>query len=141
MVGTHGYAAPEYIETGHLKVQSDIYSFGVVLYEILTGRRSLERDRPKSEQKLLDWVKQYPSDSGRFSVIMDPRLRNQYSPGAAKKIAKLADKCLKKNPEDRPAMSQIVESLKQAIQFSEPSSNSQSMASGSSRVKTVRKGK
>ncbi|XP_028762307.1 probable serine/threonine-protein kinase PBL19 [Neltuma alba] len=120
VVGTYGYAAPEYIETGHLKVQSDIWSFGVVLYEILTGRQALDRRRPK-EQKLLDWVKQYPADSGRFSMIMDPRLRNDYSHGAARKVAKLADRCLNKRPEERPSMSQVVESLKQALQYSETS--------------------
>ncbi|KAE9613758.1 putative protein kinase RLK-Pelle-RLCK-VIIa-2 family [Lupinus albus] len=140
VVGTQGYAAPEYIETGHLKVQSDMYSFGVVLYEILTGRRSLERNRPTAEQKLLDWVKQYPADTSRFSMIMDPRLRNQYSHGAARKIAKLADSCLKKIPEDRPSMSQIVETLKQALQHSDTSSNSQNPAE-SSRSKVVRQGK
>ncbi|XP_019446025.1 PREDICTED: probable serine/threonine-protein kinase PBL19 isoform X2 [Lupinus angustifolius] len=140
VVGTQGYAAPEYIETGHLKVQSDMYSFGVVLYEILTGRRSLERNRPTAEQKLLDWVKQYPADSSRFSMIIDPRLRNQYSHGAARKIAKLADSCLKKTPEDRPSMSQIVETLKQALQYSDTSSNSQNPAE-SSRSKVVRQGK
>ncbi|KAL9326774.1 hypothetical protein ACSQ67_007419 [Phaseolus vulgaris] len=142
VVGTQGYAAPEYIETGHLKVQSDMWSFGVVLYEILTGRRSLERNRPSAEQKLLDWVKQYPADTSRFGVIMDPRLRNQYSPQGARKIAKLADSCLKKNPEDRPSMSQIVEALQQALQHSETSNSSQDIAeSSSSRSKLVRKSK
>ncbi|XP_020231230.1 probable serine/threonine-protein kinase PBL19 [Cajanus cajan] len=142
VVGTHGYAAPEYIETGHLKVQSDMWSFGVVLYEILTGRRTLERNRPTAEQKLLDWVKHYPADSSRFVIIMDPRLRNQYSLPAARKIAKLADSCLKKNPEDRPSMSQIVESLKQALQYSETPNTSRDIAeSSSSRSKLVRKSK
>ncbi|OIV93388.1 hypothetical protein TanjilG_24108 [Lupinus angustifolius] len=140
VVGTHGYAAPEYIETGHLKVQSDMYSFGVVLYEILTGRRSLERNHPRGEQKLLDWVKQYPADTNRFSMIMDPCLRKQYSPGAARKIAKLADNCLKKIPEDRPSMNQIVETLKQALQYSDSSSSSQN-PDDSSRSNVVRKGK
>ncbi|KAK6120731.1 hypothetical protein DH2020_045528 [Rehmannia glutinosa] len=74
VVGTYGYAAPDYIETGHLTSKSDVWSFGVVLYEILTGRRSLERDRPRPEQKLLEWVKQYPADSRKFGMIMDPRL-------------------------------------------------------------------
>ena len=120
MVGTRGYAAPEYIQTGHLKVQSDIWSFGVVLYEMLTGRRSLDRKQDK-EQKLLEWVKQYPAHSRRFSMIMDPRLRNEYSHGAARKVAKLADKCLNKEPEERPSMSQVVESLKEALQCSEAS--------------------
>lgn len=116
MVGTYGYAAPDYIETGHLTNKSDVWSFGVVLYEILTGRRSLERYRPKAEQKLLEWVKQFPANSKKFSLLMDPRLENQYSRSAARKIAKLADNCLLKSAKDRPTMSQVVERLKQMIQ-------------------------
>ncbi|GAV77396.1 Pkinase_Tyr domain-containing protein [Cephalotus follicularis] len=119
VVGTLGYAAPEYVETGHLTIQSDIWTFGVVLYEILTGRRTVERNRPTMEQKLLDWVKQYPSDSKKFSMMMDPRLRNQYSINAARKVAKLADSCLNKNAKERPTMNQVVESLEIAIQESE----------------------
>ncbi|KAF3948606.1 hypothetical protein CMV_025418 [Castanea mollissima] len=104
VVGTYGYAAPEYVDTGHLTIQSDIWSFGVVLYEILTGRRALERNRPAMEQKLLEWVKQFPADTNKFSMIIDPRLRNQYPIAAARKIAKLADSCLNKNAKDRPTM-------------------------------------
>lgn len=87
----------------------------MVLYEILTGRRSLERERPKSEQKLLEWIKQYPVDSRKFGMIMDPRLENQYSLSAARKIAKLADTCLVKSAKDRPKMSKVVEELKQVV--------------------------
>ena len=139
VVGTYGYAAPEYVETGHLTVQSDIWSFGVVLYEILTGRRALERNRPTAEQKLLDWVKNYPADGKRFSMIMDPRLRGDFSPDAAKKIAKLADTCLNKNAKDRPTMNQIVESLKQAIQESQGSSSSANGTSLSHRANMVKR--
>ncbi|XP_062020829.1 probable serine/threonine-protein kinase PBL20 [Rosa rugosa] len=77
LVGTYGYAAPEYVETGHLSIHSDLWSFGVVLYEILTGRRVLERHQPTAEQKLLYWVRQYPADSKKFSMIIDPLLRDQ----------------------------------------------------------------
>ncbi|GFP91031.1 probable receptor-like protein kinase at5g47070 [Phtheirospermum japonicum] len=115
VVGTYGYAAPDYIETGHLTAKSDVWSFGVVLYEILTGRRSLDRDRPRSEQKLLEWAKQYPVDSRKFGMIMDPRLENHYSLSAARKIAKLADICLVKSAKDRPNMSKVVETLKEII--------------------------
>ncbi|OIV93389.1 hypothetical protein TanjilG_24109 [Lupinus angustifolius] len=73
-------------------------------------------------------------------MIMDPCLRKQYSPGAARKIAKLADNCLKKIPEDRPSMNQIVETLKQALQYSDSSSSSQN-PDDSSRSNVVRKGK
>ncbi|XP_059657689.1 probable serine/threonine-protein kinase PBL19 [Cornus florida] len=123
VVGTYGYAAPEYVDTGHLSIRSDIWSFGVVLYEILTGRRTVERSSPTTEQKLLEWVKLYPADSKRFTVIIDPRLRNQYSQNAARKIAKLADRCLNKNAKDRPTISQVVESLKQAIEESDQGSS------------------
>lgn len=114
-MGTYGYAAPDYIETGHLTSKSDVWSFGVVLYELLTGRRSLERDRPKSEQKLMEWVKQYPVDSRKFGMIMDPRLEGQYSLTAARRIAKLADSCLVKSAKDRPKMSKVVETLKEIV--------------------------
>ena len=127
MVGTYGYAAPEYIETGHLKAHSDLWSFGVVLYEILTGRRALERNRPTKEQKLLDWVKQFPADSKRFNMIMDPRLRNEYPISAARNVAKLADSCLNKNPNERPMMNQVMESLRLAIRESEGASSSTNM--------------
>ncbi|KAJ0482969.1 putative protein kinase RLK-Pelle-RLCK-VIIa-2 family [Helianthus annuus] len=118
-IGTYGYAAPEYIETGHLKLNSDLWSFGVVVYEILTGRRAVDIELPQSEQKLIEWVKQFPVDSKRFRMIMDPRLNNQYSHGAARKVAKLADSCLRKNPEERPLMSKIVDILRHTIRESE----------------------
>ncbi|CAL9206835.1 unnamed protein product [Musa hybrid cultivar] len=119
VMGTYGYAAPDYVETGHLTAKSDVWSFGVVLYEILTGRKSMERNRPKTEQKLLDWVKAFPAESGRFSMIMDPRLENKYSLRAAREIAKLADVCLAKLARDRPKMSEVAESLKGAMQYKE----------------------
>ncbi|XP_076949192.1 putative serine/threonine-protein kinase PBL19 isoform X2 [Bidens hawaiensis] len=118
VMGTHGYAAPDYIETGHLTAKSDVWSFGIVLYEILTGRKSLEKNRPKEDQRLLDWVRRYPINSKKFGLIIDPRLEGQYSLTAARKIAKLADSCLLKSAKDRPKMSQVVESLKQILEES-----------------------
>ncbi|XP_024994259.1 probable serine/threonine-protein kinase PBL19 [Cynara cardunculus var. scolymus] len=118
-VGTYGYAAPEYIETGHLKSKSDVWSFGVVLFEVLTGRPTVDRKLPKAEQKLIEWVKQFPPNSRKFWMVMDRRLNNQYSLDAARSIAKLAVSCLYKNPNDRPTMSQIVKGLKNTIKESE----------------------
>ncbi|XP_027907823.1 probable serine/threonine-protein kinase PBL19 [Vigna unguiculata] len=119
VMGTYGYAAPDYIETGHLTAKSDVWSFGVVLYEMLTGRRSMERNRPKSEKKLLEWVKQYPPDSKKFETIIDQRLQGEYSKNGARKLAKLADHCLRKSAKDRPTMSQVVERLKQIMEDSD----------------------
>ena len=116
VMGTYGYAAPEYIETGHLTTKSDLWAFGVVLFEILTGRRSLDRNRPKNEQRLLDWVKKFPPQSSRFSSVIDPRMEKSYSLAAARMVAELANSCLLKNPRDRPVMSEVVERLKAAIE-------------------------
>ncbi|OEL25941.1 putative receptor-like protein kinase [Dichanthelium oligosanthes] len=120
VVGTHGYAAPDYIETGHLTAKSDVWSFGVVLYEILTGRRSLERSRPAEEQKLLAWVRRHPPGSAGFRAIMDPRLGGRYPLVAAREVARLADRCLGKNPKERPAMRDVVEELERVLQMEPP---------------------
>uniref|UniRef100_A0ACD5Z6M5 Uncharacterized protein n=2 Tax=Avena sativa TaxID=4498 RepID=A0ACD5Z6M5_AVESA len=120
VVGTHGYAAPDYIETGHLTVKSDVWGFGVVLYEILTGRRSLERNRPAEEQKLLGWVRRHPPGGDSFRTIMDPRLGGRYPVAAAREVARLADRCLGKNPKERPAMGEVVEELERVVQMEPP---------------------
>ncbi|XP_073302605.1 probable serine/threonine-protein kinase PBL19 [Primulina huaijiensis] len=114
-IGTRGYAAPEYVETGRLTSKSDVWSFGVVAYEMITGRRTLEINLPLAEQKLIEWVRQFPPQTKRFGMIIDQRLQNQHSHNSARTIAKLADSCLNKNPKDRPAMSQVVEILNQVI--------------------------
>ncbi|GMI98250.1 PBS1-like 19 [Hibiscus trionum] len=119
MGGTYGYAAPEYVATGTLTYKCDVWSFGVVLYEILSGRRSIDVNCPISERSLLEWVKRFPANRKRFRFIMDPRLENQYSIGAAREIAKLADACLSRIPEERPEMSEVVERLEHIIHVSE----------------------
>ncbi|XP_023758912.1 probable serine/threonine-protein kinase PBL19 [Lactuca sativa] len=118
-VGTYGYAAPEYVETGHLKAKSDVWSFGVVLFEILSGRQAVDRNRPKGEHKLIEWVKLFPADSKNFRMIMDKRLNNKYCVDDARSIAKLAVRCLYKNPDDRPTMSQVVKGLRDVISDSQ----------------------
>lgn len=83
----------------------------MVLYELITGRRALERNLPRSEQKLLDWVRPYVSDSKKLHFILDPRLEGQYCIKSAQKLASLANKCLMKQPKHRPKMSAVVEML------------------------------
>ncbi|KAF7153843.1 hypothetical protein RHSIM_Rhsim01G0228100 [Rhododendron simsii] len=124
VVGTAGYAAPEYIQTGRLTAKSDVWSFGVVLYELITGRRAVEKNMPRNEQKLLDWVRPYVSDSRKFHLIVDPRLEGQYCIKSAQKLASLANKCLAKNAKSRPKMSELVEMLGKII--SETSSENDS---------------
>ncbi|VVB01894.1 unnamed protein product [Arabis nemorensis] len=112
VVGTIGYAAPEYVQTGKLTAKSDVWSYGVVLYELITGRRAMDRNLPRGEQKLLEWVKPYVSDSKKFHVIVDPRLEGQYyCMKSVQRVAALANKCLMKQPKSRPRMSEVVSLL------------------------------
>ncbi|KAA0061906.1 putative receptor-like protein kinase [Cucumis melo var. makuwa] len=111
VVGTIGYAAPEYVQTGRLTAKSDVWSFGVVLYELITGRRAVERNLPRNEQKLLEWIKPYISDPKKFHLIVDPRLEGECNIKSAQKLASLANKCLMKQPKNRPKMSEVVEIL------------------------------
>ncbi|KAJ7953320.1 Protein kinase [Quillaja saponaria] len=117
VMGTYGYAAPEYVSTGHLTTKSDVYSFGVVLLEILTGRRAMDKSRPKTEQNLVDWAKPYLRSSRRLRFIMDSRLAGQYSVKGAKEMALLALLCISLHPKDRPRMPAIVEILENLQQY------------------------
>ncbi|KAJ7955991.1 Kinase-like protein [Quillaja saponaria] len=119
VMGTHGYAAPEYIMTGHLTAKSDVYSFGVVLLELLTGRRSMDKSRPKREQNLAEWARPMLNDSRRLGRIMDPRLEGQYSEMGARKAAALAYLCLSHRPNQRPTMSTVVKTLEPLKDFKE----------------------
>lgn len=96
---------------GHLTTKSDIYSFGVVLLELLTGKRAMDRTRPKSEQYLVDWVKPYLTSTRRLRCVIDPKLAGQYSVRGTKEMALLALYCVSLNPKDRPKMTEIIETL------------------------------
>lgn len=111
IMGTYGYAAPEYIMTGHLTPRSDVYSFGVVLLELLTGRKSLEKSRPAREQNLTDWALPLLREKKKLLNIIDPRLDGDYPIKAVHKAAMLAYHCLNRNPKARPLMRDIVDSL------------------------------
>ncbi|XP_047322097.1 serine/threonine-protein kinase RIPK-like [Impatiens glandulifera] len=117
VMGTQGYAAPEYIMTGHLTPASDVYSFGVVLLELLTGRRSLDKSRPNREQSLVEWARPQLKDPRKLRRVLDPRLEGQYSESGAEKAAALAYDCLSHRPKNRPTMSNIVNILEPLKDF------------------------
>ncbi|KAG0497474.1 hypothetical protein HPP92_001919 [Vanilla planifolia] len=119
VMGTHGYAAPEYIMTGHLTTRSDVYSFGVVLLELLTGRRSVDKTRPSREQNLVEWARPCLNDVRKLGRIMDPGLEGVYSTKAAQKAAAVAYQCLGPSPKSRPQMSAIVEALEPLVELSD----------------------
>ncbi|KAJ3673577.1 hypothetical protein LUZ60_005569 [Juncus effusus] len=111
IMGTYGYAAPEYIMTGHLTAMSDVYSYGVVLLELLTGRKSLDKSKPVREQTLADWAFSLLPQKKKVLGIVDPRLEGDYPVKAVHKTAMLAYHCLNRNPKARPLMRDIVASL------------------------------
>ncbi|EOY07874.1 PREDICTED: probable receptor-like protein kinase At5g47070 [Theobroma cacao] len=118
VVGTMGYAAPEYIQTGRLTSKIDVWSYGVFLYELITGRRPLDKNRPKNEQKLLDWVKPYLSDAKKFQFILDPRLKGKCQLKSAQRLATVANRCLVRNPKSRPKMSEVLEMVNRVVEAS-----------------------
>lgn len=125
VMGTYGYAAPEYVMTGHLTSRSDVYSFGVVLLEMLTGRRSVDKNRPSGEQNLVEWARPYLNDKRKLYKLIDPRLEGQFSVKGAQKAAILSHHCLSREPKLRPLMGDVVDTLK-------PLQDMRDMASSSS---------
>ncbi|URD83760.1 serine threonine-protein kinase [Musa troglodytarum] len=111
VMGTYGYAAPEYVATGHLYVKSDVYGFGVVLLEMLSGLRALDTTRPSGQHNLVDFAKPFLSDRRKLARLMDPRLEGRYPSMAAQQAAQLTLRCLAGDPKSRPSTKEVVETL------------------------------
>ncbi|CAN1849673.1 Probable serine/threonine-protein kinase PBL9, partial [Linum perenne] len=122
VMGTYGYAAPEYLATGHLTAKSDVYSFGVVLLELLSGRRAIDKNRPSGQHNLVEWARPYLINKRRVLRVMDGRLEGQYALHRAEKIANLALQCLSSEPKFRPNIDEVVTVLEQ-VQGSKRVSN------------------
>ncbi|XP_021838252.2 probable serine/threonine-protein kinase CST [Spinacia oleracea] len=106
-VGTYGYAAPEYINTGHLYVRSDVYGFGVVMLELLTGFKAYDLSRPTGQTSLVDWYRPMLSEKSKVKKIIDPRM-DEYPPEGINKFAQLILRCLQNDPKNRPPMSEVL---------------------------------
>ncbi|KAJ0240942.1 Serine-threonine/tyrosine-protein kinase [Hirschfeldia incana] len=111
VMGTYGYAAPEYVMTGHLTSRSDVYGFGVLLLEMLLGKRAMDKSRPCREHNLVEWARPLLNHNKKLLRIIDPRMDGQYTTKALMKVAVLAYQCLSQNPKGRPLMSHVVEVL------------------------------
>jgi len=111
IMGTYGYAAPEYMATGHLTAKSDVYGFGVVLLEMLSGHRAIDVNRPAGQHKLVEWLKPYLNDKRKLFRVMDTRLDGHYPSKGAYKAAILALHCLSTEAKQRPRMNEVVEKL------------------------------
>ncbi|KAL0731894.1 hypothetical protein Bca4012_027988 [Brassica carinata] len=111
VMGTQGYAAPEYMATGHLYVRSDVYGFGVVLLEILTGLRALDPNRPPMQLNLVEWAKPGLTQKKKIQKMMDPRLEHKYPISAVIRTAALILRCLEEDPKNRPPMDEVLREL------------------------------
>ncbi|KAL6633802.1 hypothetical protein ACP70R_026473 [Stipagrostis hirtigluma subsp. patula] len=140
VMGTYGYAAPEYVATGHLYVKSDVYGFGVVLLEILTGLRALDTDRPAAQQNLVDWAKPYLADRRKLARLVDPRLEGQYSSRGAQRAAQLTLRCLAADHKNRPSMKEVVAVLEEIESMSRSAAARPEAGSASPRPAAARNG-
>ncbi|KAK7329717.1 hypothetical protein VNO77_23892 [Canavalia gladiata] len=114
VMGTHGYGAPEYITTGHLYVKSDVYGFGIVLIEMLTGKRISDIIRNLCKKKpLIDWLKSNLLNERKMRSTMDGNLESKYPSNLALQLAHLTLNCIQYYPELRPSMKQVVQTLEQ----------------------------
>ncbi|EEF33675.1 probable serine/threonine-protein kinase PBL1 [Ricinus communis] len=102
----------ETLERGLLTPKSNVWSFGIVLLELLTGRKNLDNRHPKEERNLVRWSRPFLDDDCRLSLIMDPQLKGRFPLKAARTVADIALRCLKKDPLERPTMRAIVENLR-----------------------------
>lgn len=130
VMGTYGYAAPEYVMTGHLTAKSDVYGFGVVLLEMLIGRKAMDKSRPSREHNLVEWARPLLIHNKKLLKIVDPRIEGQYTIKTLQKMANLAYQCLSQNPKGRPAMSQVVETLESLQNLPESRENLLMQSSG-----------
>ncbi|KAK7324672.1 hypothetical protein VNO77_28420 [Canavalia gladiata] len=111
VLGTQGYVAPEYALTGHLTTKSDVYSYGVVLLELLTGRVPVDMKRPPGEGVLVSWALPLLTDREKVVKIMDPALEGQYSMKEVIQVAAIAAMCVQPEADYRPLMADVVQSL------------------------------
>ncbi|KAF6158108.1 hypothetical protein GIB67_014902 [Kingdonia uniflora] len=108
--GTAGYLDPEYLRTFHLTPMSDVYSFGILMIEILTGRRPVEMKRHLEERVTVRWAfKNY--DEGNVVDILDPSMSEVVNPDILSKMFSLAFQCAAPTRSDRPSINLVGEQL------------------------------
>ncbi|XP_028770931.1 probable serine/threonine-protein kinase PBL22 [Neltuma alba] len=110
-LGTTGYLAPEHACSGELTTKSDVYSYGVVLLELLTGRVPVDIKRPPGEHVLVSWALPRLTNREKLVGMVDPVLRGHYSEKDLIQIGAIAAMCAQPEADYRPLMTDVVQSL------------------------------
>ncbi|XP_031122735.1 receptor protein kinase TMK1-like [Ipomoea triloba] len=112
LAGTFGYLAPEYAVTGKITTKADVFSFGVVLMELMTGMMAIDEDRPEESQYLVTWFWNVKSSKERLMAAIDPTLdAKEDALDSILTIAELAGHCTAREPSQRPDMGHAVNVL------------------------------
>ncbi|KAF7814203.1 putative LRR receptor-like serine/threonine-protein kinase [Senna tora] len=111
--GTIGYLDPEFQTSGNLTKRSDVYSFGIIVLELITGQSAIRREGDTFNH-ILHWVTP-KLESGDIHSIVDPRLGGNYSLNSAWKFVDIAMSCTAQSAIQRPDISQIVVELKDCL--------------------------
>ncbi|WOL19014.1 protein STRUBBELIG-RECEPTOR FAMILY 5-like isoform X3 [Canna indica] len=111
-----GYNPPECTKSSAYTIKSDVYSFGVVMLELLTGRKPFDSSKPRMEQLLVRWAASQLHDIDTLARMVDPALRGLYPPKSLSRFADIVALCIQSEPEFRPAMSEVVQSLVRCAQ-------------------------
>ncbi|KAI3785469.1 hypothetical protein L1987_44587 [Smallanthus sonchifolius] len=110
VMGTFGYVAPEYASTGMLNERSDVYSFGILIMEIISGRNPVDYSRPPDEVNLVDWLKSMVTNRNAEGVL-DPKLPEKPSSRALKRALLVALRCVDPSAQKRPKMGHVIHML------------------------------
>ncbi|XP_042013838.1 probable serine/threonine-protein kinase At1g01540 [Salvia splendens] len=110
VMGTFGYVAPEYACTGMLNEKSDIYSFGILIMEVITGRTPVDYNRPQGEVNLVEWLKMMVGNR-KSEEVVDPKLAEMPASKALKRLILIALKCVDPDAQKRPKMGHVIHML------------------------------
>ncbi|KAK4775139.1 hypothetical protein SAY86_010074 [Trapa natans] len=110
VIGTFGYLAPEYAQSGQVTEKADVYSFGVVLVELVTGRKAVDLSRPKGQQCLTEWARPLLEDF-MIDQLIDPQLGDRYVEHEVYCMLYAASLCIRRDPQTRPRISQVLRIL------------------------------
>ncbi|KAJ7982047.1 Pti1-like kinase [Quillaja saponaria] len=106
--GTRGYLAPEYAMWGKVSKSCDVYSFGILVLEIISGKKPIEELGGGAKGHIVEWVVPYVQ-KGVFNHIADTRLKGKFDHLQLKSMVTLAMRCTDNSPENRPSMVEVVE--------------------------------